>query len=44
MLGATPKVADLAYARTMPTDIEPVKSNADQKVIKVSFIYESRVI
>ncbi|KAJ0181393.1 hypothetical protein K1T71_003478 [Dendrolimus kikuchii] len=42
MLGATPKVADLAYARTMPTDIEPVKSNADQRIIKVKITKPKR--
>ncbi|XP_049887708.1 PHD finger protein 20 isoform X2 [Pectinophora gossypiella] len=37
MLGATPKVLDLAYARTRPSDVEMrrLKLEAEQKTIKV---------
>lgn len=36
MLGRTPKVLDLAYARTMPTGPEPTKTREpDHKIIKV---------
>ncbi|XP_075981208.1 PHD finger protein MBD-R2 isoform X2 [Anticarsia gemmatalis] len=35
MMGATPKVLDLAYARTMPGEIESPKPKDDQKIIKV---------
>ncbi|XP_059049122.1 uncharacterized protein LOC131844293 isoform X2 [Achroia grisella] len=34
MMGRTPKVLDLAYARTMPTDIEPPKTH-ELKTVKV---------